>query len=75
MTFKLQHSFTLIVGGPKACGKSTFVIRMLECRGSFVTECMGILSGVSENNVPRHVKDVSFLKGIPDLIIQNMCLH
>jgi ABC-type microcin C transport system duplicated ATPase subunit YejF len=32
MTLKLQHLFTLIVAGPSSCGKSTFVIRLLECR-------------------------------------------
>jgi len=29
---KLHHPFTLIVTGPSSCGKSTLVIRLLECR-------------------------------------------
>ena len=65
MTLKLQHPFTLIVAGPSSCRKSTFVIRQ-STRSSFVTLCLKILYGVSEDNAPHHLKDVSFVKGVPD---------
>jgi uridine kinase len=65
MTLQLQHPLTLIVAGPSACGKSTFVIRLLECRNQL---CNTVLKNVvrchSENNAPHHLKDVSF--GVPD---------
>ena len=32
VTLKLKHTFTLLVAGPSSCGKSTFVIRLLESR-------------------------------------------
>ena len=44
MTLKLQHPFTLIVAGPSCCGKSTFVIRLLELK---------ISSGVTVKTTPR----------------------
>ena len=67
MTLKLQHPFTLIVAGPSGCGKSTFVIRLLECREQL---CDIVFENIvwchSENNAPHHLKNVSFVKGIPD---------
>jgi len=32
MTLKLQHPFTQFFAGPTICGKSTFVIQLLECK-------------------------------------------
>jgi len=46
MTLKLKHPFTLIVAGPSSCAKSTFVIRLLQCREHFVTLRSKILCGV-----------------------------
>ena len=31
-----------------------------------MTLCLKILLGVSENNAPHHLKNVSFVKGVPD---------
>ena len=67
MTLKLQHPFTLIVAGPNSCGKSTFVIRLIECRKHL---CDVVYDNIvwchSENNAPQHLKNVSFVKGVPD---------
>jgi ABC-type dipeptide/oligopeptide/nickel transport system ATPase subunit len=67
MTLKLQHSFTLIVAGPSSCGKSTIVIRLLECREQL---CDVVFTNIvcchGENNAPRHLKKVTFVKGVPD---------
>ena len=67
MTLKLQHPFTLIVAGPSGCGKSTFVIRLLECREQL---CDIVFENIvwchSENNAPHYLKNVSFVKGVPD---------
>jgi septin family protein len=64
---KLQHPFTLIVAGPSSCGKSTFVIKLLECREQL---CDIVFENIvwrhSENNALHHLKDVSFFKGVPD---------
>jgi hypothetical protein len=67
MTLILQHPFTLIVAGHSACGKSTFVIRVLECREQLCdTVYETIVWCHSENNAPLHLKNVSFLKGEPE---------
>ena len=67
MTLKLQHPFTLIVAGPSSCGKSAFVIRLLECREQL---CDILFKNIvwchSENNAPHHLQNVSFGKGVPD---------
>ena len=67
MTLKLQHPFTLIVAGPNSCGKSTFVIRLIGCREQL---CDVVYDNIvwchSENNAPQHLKNVSFVKGVPD---------
>ena len=68
MTLKLQHAFTLIVAGPSSCGKSTFVIRLLECKKQL---CDVVFTNIvwchSENNSPHHLKNVTFDKGVPDI--------
>jgi hypothetical protein len=67
MTLKLQHPFILIVAGPSCCGKSTFVIRLLECREQLCDIVFeNILWCHSENNAPLHLKIVSFVKSVPD---------
>jgi uridine kinase len=67
MTLKLQHPLTLIVAGPSSCGKSTFVIRLLECRKQL---CDVVFENIvwchSDNNAPHHLKDVTSVKGVPD---------
>ena len=67
MTLTLQHPFTLIVAGPSSCGKSTFVIRLLECMEQL---CDIVFENTvwchSENNAPHLLKNVSFLKCVPD---------
>ena len=67
MTSKLHHPFTLIVAGPSSCGKSTFVIRMLEHKEQL---CDIVFKNLvwchTEDNAPHHLKDVSFVKGVPD---------
>ena len=67
MTLKLQHPFTLIVAGPSSCGKSTFVIKLLECREQL---CDVVFENIvwchSENNAPHNLKNVTFAKGVPD---------
>jgi ABC-type lipoprotein export system ATPase subunit len=67
MTLMLQHPFTLIVAGPSSCGKSTFVIRLLECREQLCD--IGFKNIVwchSENNAPHHLQNVSFVKVVPE---------
>jgi hypothetical protein len=67
MTHTLQHPFTLKVAGPSACGKPAFVIRLLECREQLCdTVYENIVWCDSESNAPHHVKDVSFVEGVPD---------
>ena len=67
MTLKLQHPFTLIVAGPSSCGKSTFVIRLLEYKEQLSDIVFkNIVLCHSEDNAPHHLKDVSFVKGVPD---------
>ena len=66
MTLKLQHPFILLVAGPSSCGKSTFVISLLECREQLCdTVFKNIVCCHSENNAPHHLKNVSFVKGVP----------
>ena len=64
---KLQQPFKFIVAGPSSCGKSTFVIRLLDCRAQL---CDIVFQNIewchSENNAPHHLKNVSFFKGVPD---------
>jgi len=47
--------------------KSTFVIRLIECREQL---CYVVYDNIvwcySENNAPHHLKDVSYGKGVPD---------
>ena len=67
MILKLEHSFTLIVAGPSSCGKSTFHIRLLGCREQL---CDIVFQNIvwfhSLNKAPHHLKNVSFVKGLPD---------
>jgi len=67
MTLKLQHPFTLIVAGPNSCGKSKLVIRLIECREPL---CDIVFDNIvwchSENKAPHHLKNVSFVKDVPD---------
>jgi len=67
MTLELKHPFMLIVAGPSCCGKSTFVIRLLECREQLChIAFVNIVWCHSENNAPHHVKNVSIIKGEPE---------
>jgi len=67
MTLKLKHPFALIVAGPSSCGKSTFVIRLLDCREQLCDIAFeNIVSCHSENSAPHHLKNVSFIKRVPD---------
>jgi len=67
MTLNLQNPFILIVAGPSGCSKSTFVIRLLECKEKL---CDIVLKNIvwihTENNAPHYLKNVSFVKGVPD---------
>ena len=67
MNLKLQHQFTLIVAGPIACGKPTFIIRLLECREHLCnTVYKNIVWCHSEENAPYHLQHVSFVKCVPE---------
>jgi len=67
MTLKLQHPFTSIVAVQSSCGKSTFVIKMLECKEQLWDIVFkNIVWCHSEDNAPYHLKDVSFVKGVSD---------
>jgi len=67
MTLKLQHPFTLIVTGTSSCVKSTFVIRLLECREQlFDVVFENIVWCHGENNDTHHLKNVTFVKGVSD---------
>ena len=64
---KFQHPFTLIAAGPSSCGKSTSVIRLLECREQL---CDIVFENIvwchSENNATHHPKNASFVKVVPE---------
>jgi len=63
MVLKLQHPFTFIVAGPSSCGKSTFVIRLLECKEQLCDIVFeNILCCRSENNATHHLKTFHFLE-------------
>jgi len=66
MTLKLQDPFAIIVAGRSSCGQSTFVIRLLECREQLCDVFETIVWCHSENNAPHHLKNVTFVKGVPD---------
>ena len=66
MTLKLQHPFTLIVAGPSSCGKSTFVIRLLEHMEQLCDIVFKNIVCCHSEDVPHHLKDVSFVKGVID---------
>jgi len=67
MTLNLKLPLTLIVAGPSSCGKSTFVLRLLECREQLCDiEFENIVWCHSENNPPLHLKSVSFGKEVPE---------
>jgi septin family protein len=75
MTLKLQHPFTLIAAGTNSCGKSTFVIRLLECREELCNIAFkNIVWCHRENNVPHHLQNVSFVKVVAEFKIQRMYL-
>jgi septin family protein len=67
MTLKLHHPFTILVAGPSSCGKTTFVILLLECREQL---CNVVFTNIrwchSENNAPDHLENVTFVKGFPE---------
>jgi predicted AAA+ superfamily ATPase len=67
MTLKLQHPFIILVAGVSSCGKTTFLIRLLECREQL---CDSVFTDIvwchSENNAPDHLENVTFVKGVPD---------
>ena len=67
MTLKLQHPFTLIVAGPSSCGKSTFVIKVLECKEQL---CDIVFKNIvwchRENNAPHYLKNVLIVKVVPN---------
>ena len=55
----MKHPFTLIVAVPSSCGKSTFVIRLLECMEQLCDIVFeNIVRCHSENNAPHHLKNV-----------------
>ena len=67
MILKLQHPFTLNVAEPSSCGKSTIVIRLLECRELLSNILFkNIVWCHIENDVPHHLQNVSFVKGVPE---------
>ena len=63
---KHQHPFTLIVAGPISCGKSTFVIRLLECKEQLCEIVFKNIEWCHSENAPHHLKNISFVKGVPD---------
>ena len=67
MTLKLQHPFTVFFAGLSSCGKSTPVISLLDCREQiFDIVLQNIVWCHGENKAPHHLKNVSFVKGVPD---------
>jgi len=55
---KLQHPFTLIVANPSSCGKSNFVVRLLECMRHLRDNVFeNVVWYHSENNAPHHLKN------------------
>ena len=64
---ELQHPFTLIVAGLRCCGKSTFVIKLLECREQLCDKVFdNIVWCHSEINALHQLKNFSFVRGVPD---------
>jgi hypothetical protein len=67
MTLKLQHPFTPIIAGPGSCGKSTFVIGLLEYRKYLCNIVFdNIVRCRRQNNAPHQLKSVSFVKCVPE---------
>ena len=68
MSFKLEHTFTLILPRPSSCGTSTYVIRIIECRELF---CNIVFENIvwchSENNAPHLLTNVLFVKVVPGI--------
>jgi len=63
MTLKLKHPFTLLVAGRSGCAKSTFVIRLLECREQLCDIAFeNIVWCHSEKKAPHHFKKYHLLK-------------
>ena len=67
MNLKLQIPFTLIFAGPSSCGKSPFVITLLECREQLCDIAFKNIGWCqSENNAPHHLQNFSFVKVEPE---------
>jgi septin family protein len=76
MTLKLENPFTLIFAGPSSCGKSTFVIRLLENREQLCDIVFeNILWCHSENNAPPNLKNFHLLKAYQTLKPLKTYLH
>jgi len=77
MTLELKYPLTLIVAGPSSCGKSTSVIRLLECREQLCDIAFeNIVWCHSENNAPNHLKKTyHLLKECQNLKTPKIYLH
>ena len=62
ITSKMQHPFTLTVAVPSSCGKSKFVIRLLERREQFCDVVFENVWRHSQNNASHHLKALHLLK-------------
>ena len=61
----MQHPFTLIVAGPSSCGKSTILIRLLECREQLCDILFkNIVLCHNEKNAPHQLEIVSLVKRV-----------
>jgi len=64
----MKQPFILIVERPSSYGKSTVVIRLLECREQLCNIAFkNIVWSHCENNVPHQLQNASFVKGVPEL--------
>ena len=69
MSCKLQHPFTAVVAGPTGCGKSAWVLRLVDNAGEMIEPpptricyCYGEFQAIF-NNYPQ----VTFHEGLPEL--------
>lgn len=66
---KLEHPFSMILAGPSACGKSTFVVNLLNNLDIVDTPFKSIIWCSAETNAtPTNLKhlDIRYLDSIPD---------
>lgn len=66
MFFNFVHPCTIIIAGPSCCGKTTFLISLMENREKlFNVKFSHIMWCFSEDNAKPEIDYVEFFKGVP----------